>query len=48
MREATRLVEEGKVKPLIDARRFTLDTALAAHELVESGKALGKIIVEIE
>jgi NADPH:quinone reductase len=48
MREATRLVEEGKVKPLIDARRFTLETALAAHELVGSGKAVGKVVVEIE
>ncbi len=47
MREVTRLVEAGKLTPLVDERRFTLDTALAAHELVESGKALGKVVMDI-
>ncbi len=47
MRKATRLVEAGMLTPLVDERRFALDTALAAHELVESGKALGKVVVDI-
>ncbi len=47
MREATRLVEAGKLTPLVDERQFVLDTALAAHELVESGEALGKVVVDI-
>ncbi|HEY6374855.1 MAG TPA: zinc-dependent alcohol dehydrogenase family protein [Edaphobacter sp.] len=47
MREATRLVEAGRLTPLVDERRFALDTALAAHELVESGKALAKVVVDI-
>jgi NADPH:quinone reductase-like Zn-dependent oxidoreductase len=47
MREATTLVEAGKLKPLVDERRFTLETAMEAHALVESGKALGKVVVEV-
>jgi NADPH:quinone reductase-like Zn-dependent oxidoreductase len=47
MREATKLVEAGKLKPLVEERRFTLETVTGAHELVESGKALGKVVVEI-
>jgi NADPH2:quinone reductase len=47
MREATKLVEAGKLVPLVDERRFTLETAMDAHALVESGKALGKIAIEV-
>jgi NADPH:quinone reductase len=47
MREATTMAEVGKLVPLVDERRFTLETAMDAHALVESGKALGKVVVEI-
>ncbi len=47
MREATKLVEAGVLMPLVDERRFTLETAMEAHALVESGKALGKVVVEV-
>jgi len=47
MREATILVEAGMLTPLVDGRRFALDAALVAHELVESGKALAKVVVDI-
>jgi NADPH:quinone reductase-like Zn-dependent oxidoreductase len=47
MREATKLVEAGKLKPLVDERKFTLETTMGAHALVESGKALGKVVVEV-
>jgi len=47
MREATILVEAGMLTPLVDGRRFSLDAALVAHELVESGKALSKVVVDI-
>ena len=47
MREATRLVESGKLTPLVDEHRFTLETAVDAHRLVESGKALGKVVVDV-
>jgi NADPH:quinone reductase len=47
LREATRLANAGKLKPLLDSRRFTLETALDAHRIVESGKALGKVVVDV-
>jgi NADPH2:quinone reductase len=48
LRRATALAEAGKLKPLLSAERFWLETALEAHRAVESGKAPGKIVVEIE
>jgi len=47
LREASKLVEAGKLLPLMDPRRFDLGTALAAHQLVEAGQARGKIVVEV-
>ncbi len=47
MREATRLVEAGLLTPLVDERRFTLDTALAAHALGGEREGLGKVVVDI-
>lgn len=40
------IVDEGKLKPLIDTHRFTLDTVRDAHTLLESGKANGKVVIE--
>ena len=47
LQEATRLAEAGQLVPLMDARRFTLEEATAAHEAVESGKARGRTVVDI-
>ena len=47
LREATKMANAGKLKPLLDSRRFTLETALDAHRVVESGKALGKVVVDV-
>ena len=47
MREATRLAEAGKLMPLVDERTFTLATAQQAHEILEYGKAIGKLVVDI-
>jgi NADPH:quinone reductase-like Zn-dependent oxidoreductase len=44
---AARLAESGQLVPLMDPRRFKLDEATAAHEAVESGKAQGRIVVDI-
>ncbi|WP_338759042.1 zinc-dependent alcohol dehydrogenase family protein [Massilia sp. METH4] len=44
---ATRLVEEGKLKPLVDERRFTLAEARAAHDALEQHTALGKIVIDV-
>lgn len=47
LRAATRLVEDGKVKPLLDPRQFNLAQAHAAHDAQESGNAIGKIVIDI-
>ena len=48
LRAATKLAEAGKLTPLLSPERFTLETALQAHIAVESGKTVGKVVVEIE
>jgi NADPH:quinone reductase-like Zn-dependent oxidoreductase len=47
LREATRLVEEGKVKPLVDEKRYSLSDAHAAHDAQEASKLLGKIVIDV-
>jgi NADPH2:quinone reductase len=47
MREATRLAEAGQLKPLLDHRRFDLETATDAHEAFADGSARGKLVIEI-
>jgi NADPH:quinone reductase-like Zn-dependent oxidoreductase len=47
LRQGARLADAGKLTPLLDPRHFTLETALQAHLAVESGKAVGKIVVDI-
>jgi NADPH:quinone reductase-like Zn-dependent oxidoreductase len=47
LREATRLIEAGKLKPIVDPRRFTLQTAEAAYELLGRRAAHGRLVIEI-
>jgi len=47
MREATRLIEAGKLVPLVDARRFTLETAGDAYALIRDHAAKGKLVVDV-
>ncbi|WP_445143559.1 zinc-dependent alcohol dehydrogenase family protein [Dyella sp. Tek66A03] len=47
LREATRLAEMGKLVPRIDPRRFDLTSVGDAHELLESGQAQGKVVVDV-
>lgn len=37
----------GRFRPLIDPTRFTLETVAAAHQRLESGQALGKLLIDI-
>ncbi len=48
LREVTNLVEEGKLHPLIDEKTFTFDQVSEAHTLLESNKAIGKVILTNE
>lgn len=47
LRQAALLIEAGEVKPLLHARRFTLESASEAHELLSSKAAQGRLVVEI-
>jgi NADPH:quinone reductase len=47
LRQATRLVEAGKLRPRLDARRFSLSNVADAHAAVETQSADGKIVVDI-
>lgn len=47
LKETTKLIEEGKLKPLIDPRKFTLDNAMQAHKAVSDGSSVGKIVIDI-
>ncbi len=48
LREATRLVEAGKIVPKLDPRRFTFETIADAYDAVRTRKATGKIVVDVE
>lgn len=47
-REATRLTEAGKLRPILDPRRFDLGCAGVAFDAIASGATRGKNVVEIE
>jgi NADPH2:quinone reductase len=47
LREATRLVEGGKIMPHVDPRHFTLHSVSDAHREVEQRSAAGKIVIEV-
>ena len=47
LREATRLIEAGKLRPRIDPRRFALSAVGDAYSAVEDGSAAGKVVVDV-
>jgi len=47
LREAARLADAGKLSVRLDARHFTLGSAIDAHRAIETGTAKGKLVVEI-
>ncbi|TDQ82072.1 NADPH:quinone reductase-like Zn-dependent oxidoreductase [Dongia mobilis] len=44
---AAEMVESGQIKPHLDPARYTLATTELAYAAVDSGAALGKVVVEI-
>ncbi|MFG0246010.1 MAG: zinc-dependent alcohol dehydrogenase family protein [Phycisphaerales bacterium JB052] len=40
------IVESGALKPVLDEMRFTLDQANEAHARLESGQAMGKVVID--
>ncbi|MEG5049749.1 MULTISPECIES: zinc-dependent alcohol dehydrogenase family protein [unclassified Microcoleus] len=47
LRQATQLAEANQLRPVVDPRHFTLETALSAHEAVEQGTAVTKIVINL-
>ncbi|HTH62666.1 MAG TPA: zinc-dependent alcohol dehydrogenase family protein [Paraburkholderia sp.] len=47
LREVAALVDAGKLTPLVDSVRFPLAATAAAHAHLDSGRALGKVVVDI-
>lgn len=47
LRQAARLAEAGRFRPILDPRRFTLESVEAAHTAMDAGGALGKLVVDV-
>jgi NADPH2:quinone reductase len=47
LREATRLVDCGQLKPRVDPRRFDFGSAENAYQALSDGTARGKLVVDI-
>jgi len=47
LRHVNALVATERLRPLLDPNRFTLDQVADAHRLLESGEAVGKIVVDV-
>lgn len=45
LENVARLVDEGKLKPLIDPKHFTIAQVAQAHDYLEQNKATGKIVL---
>lgn len=48
MREATRLVDAGKIRVKLDPSTYSLATAADAHGAIALGAAKGKVVVDID
>ncbi|WP_428908508.1 zinc-dependent alcohol dehydrogenase family protein [Niallia sp. Krafla_26] len=45
LKKITNIIEQGKLKPLIDSNVFSFDEVTEAHQYLESGQAVGKIVL---
>lgn len=43
--QVAKLADQGKLRPLLDAQIFTFDEVGKAHARLESGKAIGKVVI---
>jgi NADPH:quinone reductase-like Zn-dependent oxidoreductase len=41
------MAEAGDFTPIVDPRRFTLDTVEAAHAAMAGGDASGKLVIDV-
>lgn len=46
LKKIAKIVEDGGLKPILDEQLFTLEEVGTAHTHLESGKAMGKIVIK--
>jgi NADPH:quinone reductase-like Zn-dependent oxidoreductase len=46
LRDLAQICESGGLKPVLDEERFSLDQVGDAYARLQSGKAMGKVVVE--
>ena len=46
LRQLAALVDDGHVRPLLDEHRFAFSRVAEAHRFLESGQAVGKVVLE--
>ena len=46
LRDVAQIVDAGGLKPVLDTERFSLADAGQAHARLQSGQAMGKVVVE--
>lgn len=46
LRKLTEIAEAGALKPVLDENRYSLEQAGEAHARLESGKGMGKVVIE--
>jgi NADPH2:quinone reductase len=47
MREIAALAEAGQIRPLMDGEPYALEDVAGAHARLESGQAMGKVVVQV-
>lgn len=47
LEQVASLADQGKLRPLLDPLRFTLETAPDAHRHLASGQAMGKVVIDM-
>ncbi|GBL05428.1 ripening-induced protein- Zn-containing oxidoreductase [Glaciecola sp. KUL10] len=45
LKKIAQIVEDGDLKPVLDETSFSLDEVAKAHQRLESGKAMGKVVI---
>lgn len=46
LNQLARLLDDGAIRPLIDPNEFTICQVAKAHAHLESGKAIGKVVLK--
>ena len=41
------MIEEGKIKPIVDEKEFSLLETPLAHEYFEGGNHIGKVVINV-